>query len=292
MPRRGRRKPTLNLELRTLNLERGLRSEGIEDPPSPKLWRTGRRADEDDMKLRFDLEATGFSLVNARSCAVAAQAAYLGKLKVKSEKLKIAEGERELPANEPVRVNCSSSPLPSPPCGMEERRTEARGEFVECGATSTQALVMDCGSAMVVAFRGTQEPLDFITDAEAWRRNIRGCTVHFGFWKAMTGVFQPVCEAIERVANGGAGKGTGTLREGGGTTVVSVPSPDASLGDGDIAARFPYQRKPLFVTGHSLGGALAMLFAYRYVAVGRWEPDGDPRSRLRRASARQARTRG
>ena len=91
-------------------------------------------------------------------------------------------------------------------------------------ATDTQAIVRDCGNAIVVAFRGTTNVRDFITDAEAWRRNIEDCQIHYGFYRALVSINDELTAHL-----------------------AALPA------------------RPLFITGHSLGGALALLFAFRLV---------------------------
>jgi triacylglycerol lipase len=88
-------------------------------------------------------------------------------------------------------------------------------------AAETHALVRETGEAVVVAFRGTHRPQDFIVDGEAWRFQTAQYGVHWGFWNSICSLARDVNDVVLPLCAG----------------------------------------KPLFVTGHSLGGALAMLYA-------------------------------
>ena len=95
-------------------------------------------------------------------------------------------------------------------------------------AIDTQAVTMRNDSAFVIAFRGTQQmAADALTDALAITKRVPGTSpgvyVHVGFWDAL----EPVYSAI-----------VNDLKE--------------SRGD-----------RTVWITGHSLGGALAQLMAYR-----------------------------
>jgi Lipase (class 3) len=81
----------------------------------------------------------------------------------------------------------------------------------------------DC---IVVAFRGTKRLADILIDAEAERVHLpfTAGSVHAGFWKSVNSVAADLIEALRP--------------------------------DGDLP------ELPLFITGHSKGGAEAMLFAY------------------------------
>jgi Lipase (class 3) len=81
----------------------------------------------------------------------------------------------------------------------------------------------DC---LLVAFRGTHHLQDILVDADAARVHLPGTTgsVHAGFWRSVGSLIEPLVEALQP--------------------------------PGDLPER------PLFITGHSKGGAEAMLAAY------------------------------
>ena len=98
---------------------------------------------------------------------------------------------------------------------------------VSCEATDTRALVVELPDCRIVAFRGSKSLKNWITDAQLWRRllteeaNGDKVEVHHGFLDAYESIIADL---------------TAYLRQ-----------------PGDV--------RPLFITGHSLGGALAILAA-------------------------------
>jgi Lipase (class 3) len=151
--------------------------------------------------------------------------------------------------------------------------------------TDTHVLVRDCGPGIVVAFRGTASVRDFITDAEAWRARLADCKLHYGFYRALETVRAEVSKRILALAlpNSSGPPANGTTQGRAGHSVPAPPSggtkpaantstseeQDGSASDSPVSA-FSIQHlafshpRPLYITGHSLGGALAMLFAYRW----------------------------
>ena len=86
---------------------------------------------------------------------------------------------------------------------------------------------------LVLAFRGTEKKIsDWLTDARCVPTSVDGAKVHTGFLEAFTKVKDPSGRTVEQVVN----------------EILSKPE-----------AREGGQPLPLFITGHSLGGALAML---------------------------------
>lgn len=91
---------------------------------------------------------------------------------------------------------------------------------------SSHGVVASNNDVVVIAFRGTKEPADWLTDVKIAGRRIANGTMHRGFHDAVDVIFNDVyAEAIRQGA----------------------------------------KEKAVWVTGHSLGGAMAVVFSYRAV---------------------------
>ena len=77
------------------------------------------------------------------------------------------------------------------------------------------ALIVENSSSVILAFRGTKEPIDFLTDAEFKMTELDGLMVHDGFLTAWKTIKQTILDWSKE------------------------------------------NKKPLYITGHSLGGAMA-----------------------------------
>ena len=84
--------------------------------------------------------------------------------------------------------------------------------------------------AIVVAFEGTHNPRQFITDVQAWKHNIGKSSVHAGFYQTMASGLRQINETLNAI-------------------------------NGD-------KQKTIIVTGHSLGGALAQMCAFELQVLG------------------------
>lgn len=104
----------------------------------------------------------------------------------------------------------------------------ASGRMVSAPQTDTQVLIAEFTDCAIIAFRGSSSIRDFITDAEFTRTQFSYRTgedmaeIHTGFLRAFDSIIPPMSDVIKQLV----------------------------LSD-----------RPIFVTGHSLGGALAVLCA-------------------------------
>ena len=146
--------------------------------------------------MTLDLTAQGFSLSNARVLCGASAAAY------QSFTIDDQATDTQVLIVPPKPASNNGSPVP--------------GDW-------------RFASPITIAFRGTTDPRDWITDFRAWRHHLQGCSLHSGFYAA-------VSSALPRIL-------------------------------GALKSFDPHT--PIFVTGHSLGAALATVFAYRFPETSR-----------------------
>jgi hypothetical protein len=109
-------------------------------------------------------------------------------------------------------------------CGASAEAYSEGGD-ISCASTDTHARITESERDVIVAFRGTTDLRNWLTDLDcAWDLE-DGCRVHRGFARALDSVQGQITE--------------------------------------EICARREEGRR-IWLTGHSLGGALAMLYAWRF----------------------------
>jgi len=163
---------------------------------------TGRITEDDRAFDSFARSANGHSWANAYLLGLASHYVYRGELGAPTEtefRMRFSERFGKLGLTTVRHVS----------------RTATDNDL--------QAVVLRNATALVIVFRGTQQPEDFLTDAELTLFPLSlVSSVHLGFW-------------------------------------LSVDSAYAELRDLARAAG----TRQIWVTGHSLGGALANILAYR-----------------------------
>ena len=190
------------------------------------------------MNSSLILNQSGFVLANARVLAAASQAAYQSG----------AAGPRQLAPQAPecTRLGRSNVAIPAnagwypSPTGMLSSvcalATHANTISLQDPTTNTHATLTTYDDCTVIAFRGTASLRDWLTDAEFPLRPLPGSPgrVHAGFLTAIDSILPDLLAFLA-------------------PPKAQSPEPKAS---------------PVFLTGHSLGGALAVLAAWYLQAQG------------------------
>ena len=100
---------------------------------------------------------------------------------------------------------------------------------------SSAGVVASDDNSVVIAFRGTQSIADILTDIKVFGTKVDGGTVHQGFWAAV--------ESVYDLATTGAEK-------------------------------HGAKSKKVWITGHSLGGAMAVAFTFKAMKEHKFRPAG------------------
>lgn len=126
--------------------------------------------------------------------------------------------------------------------------------FITDSKTDAHALVMDRGNCIVVCFRGSKDAQDYIQDGKfemtdlGWFQGNDVTSVHKGFLEDFDAINSQLVQTVKALLNGQSGQSG---------------------------------RKPIFITGHSLGAALATLcaleFQYQHFPVAGVYTFGSPR---------------
>jgi len=156
--------------------------------------------------------------------------------------------------------------------GLDENHCLMIGQYVDAMFISSTSFLVQSrdGRVAVLGYRGT-EPLNFITwltDLDVYPDKVafpfRGATgpfeVHAGFYRNVRATRYEVVAALERAL-----EGRSVLDDG---RPGAHPLPDKG--------RMEYPLEALYLTGHSLGGAMAAILAVMLVT----EPENEERARL------------
>ncbi len=121
--------------------------------------------------------------------------------------------------------------------------TESQPTVIEDARTDTRVVIYKSETDTVIAFRGTADVRNWLTDFDARLLTENDCRIHAGFAKALTSVEGQLRPEDFDIARSAAFR--------------------RSLSPAEAGT--PCAEKRLWLTGHSLGGALALLYAWRFV---------------------------
>jgi hypothetical protein len=163
---------------------------------------------------------------------------------------------------------CAGAPREPAPGGRLADRQDACPTLpLYDAATDTHATVTRYDDCTVIAFRGTRDLANWLTDAEFLREHIPTGGVHRGFLAAVDSVLPQIKAALAE----GRGQRTEVRdqkSEVGGPSASCPLTSDLRPLTSDLRplpsdlCPLPSDLRPLILTGHSLGGALAVLAGY------------------------------
>jgi hypothetical protein len=112
----------------------------------------------------------------------------------------------------------------------------------------------ECGRVGILSFRGTvpNDVMNWFTDADVTMHPINGGRVHSGFYANVEALWDDVCDSL------GKAMGVAPWTEGRGPDGNGQPPPE------ELGKMRPMEK--LYITGHSLGAAMAVLAAARVAA--------------------------
>lgn len=149
------------------------------------------------------------------------------------------------PAARRSTATCPSETVRSAGWGFDKINHFPNGSLYACVASDDHTVL--------IAFRGTDDPKDWLVNTDAMPQSVPHGIIHRGFYQAMKTLYAEVAAAA---------------------TAQGV------------------EKKNLWITGHSLGGALAVAFAYEILAEGRLARIAAVFKRLGRISIHKCRSAG
>ena len=132
-------------------------------------------------------------------------------------------------ASEVYRRVSAKDPAPDEAAILQSLQADDSGFLSVAGAShrSAQAALIEHKDYLCLAFRGTDELADWLDNINAFARPALFGDFHRGFWQSVEDIWEPLWAAWEQ--------------------------------------RHAAQPRPLFLTGHSLGGAMATIAAARLI---------------------------